>query len=136
MEKGGVMLKPLQVLVAVSDAQGRRILVKALTEKGLNPLFAETLTEARKILDHQPVAMVFCETDLKDGNFKDLLFSEAGMKSKAPVVVCAQFYDKDLYMDAMGSGAFDFIAYPYARQEVDWILNGVMQRATAGAGGN
>ncbi len=130
------MLKPLQVLVAVSDAQGRHTLVKALTKKGMNPLFAETLTEARKILDHQPVAMVFCETDLKDGSFKDLLFSEAGAKPKAPVVVCAQFYDKDLYMDAMGSGAFDFIAYPYAHQEVDWILSGVMQRASAVAGGN
>lgn len=127
------MLKPLRVLVALSDFESRKSLAGALEGKGLDPVFVSTLNETRAILDRDPVAMVFCETKLKDGGFKDLLGVSNRTGPKVPVVVCAPFYDKDLYLEAMCQGAYDFIAYPYLHQEVDWILSGALHHTAAAA---
>jgi FixJ family two-component response regulator len=77
------------------------------------------------------VAMIFFQDQLADGNYRDILGENARDASKLPVIVCSPFTDDHLYMDAMCRGAFDFVAYPYSRQEVDWIVNSALPRAAA-----
>lgn len=126
------MLKRQQVLVAMSDLDGRSALASTLAAKGLDPVLTSTLSETRTVLSHEPVAVVFCQNKLEDGAFSDLLGESA--KSKIPVVVCSPSYEPGIYMDAMSKGAFDFIAYPYAQREVEWILSCALPRiAAAGA---
>lgn len=129
------MSQPPRILVAVSDFESKKALARALDGKGLDPVFVSTLDESRAVLDRDPVAMVFCEAKLRDGGFKELLGAGSRPGSEVPVVVCADFYDKDLYLEAMCQGAYDFIAYPYLRQEVDWILTGALQRSSAATSG-
>lgn len=118
-----------QVVVAMSDADGRNALASALEAKGLNAVVASTLRETRNILSHERVAVLFCQNKLEDGAFSDLLGDSA--KAKIPMVVCSPSYEPGIYMDAMSKGAFDFIAAPYAQREVEWILSCALPRAAA-----
>ncbi|MGH9326917.1 MAG: hypothetical protein ACRD2B_09585 [Terriglobia bacterium] len=114
------MLSPVKILVALSDFEGQKSLAGALEGERLNVIFAPTLRDAKEVLGKQQVAVVFCQVELEDGNFRDILNSSE--RARAPVVVCAPAYDKEVCLDAMCQGAFDFIAFPYAKKEVDWIL--------------
>ena len=120
-----------QVLVAMSDSGGQSVLASTLAAKGLEPILAPNLREALDILNRKPVAMVFCEDKLQDGGFREILGENAKLVPSVPVVVCSPSYDHNLYMDAMTEGAFDFIAYPYAPREIDWILSCALPRAAA-----
>ncbi|MGH9470006.1 MAG: hypothetical protein ACRD1N_06670 [Terriglobia bacterium] len=125
------MLKARKILVALSDLDGKKALSAALRFAGVEPVFTSTLREAKDVLGREPVAVVFCQSELEDGNFRDILDSHEARRENVPVVVCAPFYDSKLYIDAMGCGAYDFIAYPYAHKEVDWILHGALRSAAA-----
>ncbi|MGH9344895.1 MAG: hypothetical protein ACRD19_14185, partial [Terriglobia bacterium] len=90
-----------------------------------------TLKETQMILRREAVAVVFCQHKLDDGGFSDLLSAGTG---RIPVVVCSPSYEPGIYMDAMSKGAFDFIAYPYAPREIEWILSCALPHvAAAGA---
>ncbi len=122
------------VLVALSDQDGRGAIARALAGRGLEPVFASTLAEARLVLEREPVAMIFFQEKLEDGSYRDILGDNARDAARLPVIVCSPFTDDRLYMDAMCRGAFDFVAYPYSRQEVDWIVSCALPRAaTVGA---
>ncbi|MGH9352242.1 MAG: hypothetical protein ACRD2G_08795 [Terriglobia bacterium] len=121
------MPKRQQVLVAMSDSNGRSALASTLAANGLNAVVTSTLEETRTILSREPVAMVFCQNTLEDGAFSDLLI----LGAKIPVVVCSPSYEPGIYLDAMSKGAFDFIAYPYAQREIEWILSCALPRAAA-----
>lgn len=129
------MLNPRKILVALSDLASQRSLAGALGTKGHDAVFTSTLREAREVLGKEQVAVVFCQVELEDGSFRDILASGETVRARVPVVVCSPFYDKDVYIDAMCRGAFDFIAYPYAQKEVDWILNGALQNAASAVSG-
>jgi DNA-binding NtrC family response regulator len=45
-----------------------------------------------------------------------------------PVIVCAPLFDPAVYLDVMNRGAFDFMAYPYRTDEVNWILDTAFRR--------
>ena len=125
------MPKRQQVLVAMSDIDGRSALASTLAGKGLEPIFASTLEETRSILNREPIAVVFFQNQLEDGGFHDILGEHTGVAPTVPVVVCSPTYDHGIYMDAMSQGAFDFVAYPYAQREIEWILSCALPRAVA-----
>lgn len=117
----------MKILLALSDSAGQRSLAGALESEPLDIIFTPTLRETREILAKEQVAVVFCQCELEDGSFRDILASGERVRSGVPVVVCSPYYDKDVYIDAMCRGAFDFIAYPYVKKEVEWILTSALQ---------
>jgi len=99
----------------------------------LEPVFSSTVSEARVLLARQSVLLVFCEADLADGNFRDVLRAAETAEAKIPVVVASRRDDTAEYLEAMGSGAFDFIACPFRRAEVEWIVSHALRKMTAAA---
>ncbi|MGH9398078.1 MAG: response regulator [Terriglobia bacterium] len=129
------MTNRLQALVAVPDASVRNALANALETKGVEALFASTLGEARTILKREAVAVVFCQNRLEDGGFEDVLPENARLTPKIPIVVCSPSDDSGVYMDVMSRGAFDFIAFPYSRHEIEWVLSCALRGTAARAAG-
>jgi DNA-binding NtrC family response regulator len=76
------------------------------------------------------VCLVFCESYLADGTFRDVLRIAEHTQSNVPVVVTSRVGDTGEYLEAMELGAFDFLARPYRRAEVNWILSRALGRAT------
>lgn len=122
-----------QVLVVSSDSESRQTLLQILVQYALEPVCSSTVKEARAVLARQPVLLAICEADLTDGTFRDLLRAVQDSKARIPVVVASRLDDTDAYLEAMGSGAFDFIARPYLRSEVERIVGRALPRAFAAA---
>lgn len=122
-----------RALVTFSDSQRRETLIRILAECGVEPVVSSTVGEAQALLSREMVALVFCETDLSDGTFYDVLRASERTKQRPPVVVCSRFYDKDAYIEAMSMGAFDFVAFPLRRDEMEWIVGNALRKSLAPA---
>lgn len=120
-----------QVLIACSDAEGRRVLSRALAECGLKAVLAPSVAGARSILARGNVAMVFCAAELDDGRFKDVLQAARQSGSAVPVIVASRSDDTRQYLEAMQSGAFDYVATPCHRSEVERIVSNALRRVVA-----
>jgi DNA-binding response OmpR family regulator len=69
---------------------------------------------------------VLCEDALPDGSFRDVLHTLQLGGSRVPLVVCSRLDEMEQYLEAMESGAFDFIAPPFRPTEVKAIVNSVL----------
>jgi DNA-binding NtrC family response regulator len=115
-----------QVLIAVSDPESGRALQTILSDFGLKPVVAPSLSEAQAILSKQSVPLVFCESQLPGGGFRELLQLTA--PARIPLVVAARLPETRQYLEAMSLGAFDFLAAPIRRADVEQILTNVLRR--------
>lgn len=122
LEKVGAIRWPLEVLVATADADIRRSLADLLAECGLSPVVCSSLGEAQSILVRQPICLVFCDYRLPDGDFRDVLYQVKRSASSIPVVVCNRMGDRREFLNALKSGAFDYIDCTWPRQEIQQIV--------------
>jgi DNA-binding NtrC family response regulator len=110
----------------LADPQSREALGRALAPAGVEPVYASTLSETRNVLRRETVAMVFCESHLADGSYHDLLRSQERAEHHTPVVVASRVEDTREYLQAMREGAYDYIAAPYRRSEVEHIVHNAL----------
>jgi DNA-binding NtrC family response regulator len=125
------MMGRTRVLIALADPASRRALSNLLPLHDVEPVFAATLREARAVLAHEPVALVVCEDILHDGSYRDLLPVARAAKGDVPVVVTSRVDNPEEYLEAMKLGAFDFVAEPFSRTEMDRILHNALNRVLA-----
>lgn len=122
---GGNLLSWFQVLVACSDPGRRTALVDILVQRGLEPMVATNVGEVRAVFAQRPVHLVFCEDDLPEGGFREVLQFAKATESGVPLVVCSLLGELDEYLNAMELGAFDFIAPPYRGADIASVINSV-----------
>ena len=115
-----------QVLVVTSDPDRSRVLSSLLVACGLEFVAKSSIREASVFLAQSSVPLVFCENELPDGGFGDLL--QAISPARIPLVVASRIADTRLYIEAMSRGAFDFIAPPFHRHEVERIISNALRR--------
>ncbi len=118
-----------KLLVACPDPETWRSLTSVLAQHGVQPVCCSSVSAARAFLERHPVCAIFCESRLADGSFRDVLRLAALAGQPVPVVVTSRLDDPAEYLEAMELGAFDYIARPYRRADVDWILSRALGRA-------
>lgn len=118
----------IQVLVVGSDVGKRTALVDVLEECGLEPVIASNLVEARNILARRTMHVVFCEENLSDGGFREILRLVKPARPEIQVVVSSMLRGVEEYIEAMNLGAFDFITPPYRATQIISVVNGASQR--------
>lgn len=117
-----------RVLIALATPEARTAISRALPTSGLDPVFTSSVRELRSILSQESVDVVICEDRLNDGDYRDVLNVMASRLRRVPVVVASHVDDTREYLEAMKLGAFDFIAAPYRRAEVEWIIEHALGR--------
>jgi DNA-binding NtrC family response regulator len=123
------MPRPTQVLVASSDPVNGHSLEVLLADCGLEAVVASSLEEVCTHLAGETISLVVCDAQLTDGSFREILqFAES---SRIPVVVASRLPDTRQYLEAMRLGAFDFIASPYRRTELQQIVFNALQQSVA-----
>lgn len=120
-----------RVLIACSDPEGRRALTSALAGCGLKPVYAPTVAGARAVLAHRRVSVVFCASELADGRFQDVLAAAKQTHREVPVIVASRSDDTGQYLEAMRAGAFDYVATPCRRRDVERIIANALHRIIA-----
>lgn len=121
------------ILVACFDPAERKALLGLLRGQGCEPALFATVGEVRRMVAQQRAALIICEAQLEDGSFRDVLETVARAGAKTPVVVVSRTGDTAEYLEAMQSGAFDFLAYPFRPAEVEWIVSNALRRTLAAA---
>lgn len=110
------------VLVASSDVEERRNLVRIFEGLSLNVISCNGLSQANEVLSNQPVDLVFCDDSLSDGSYRDLL-STRKPREKAPrIVVTSRTWEWEEYLEAMRLGAFDVVRRPWHPTDVEMVV--------------
>jgi len=120
-----------RAVLACSDARTQDELSDLVREKGLEPFRSVSFAQTQFLLSEPDTALVVCQATFSDGDFRDLLRAAAENGSGVPVVVCADFYEPGLYLEAMELGAFDYIVDPYHREGVEWVLANAIKEAVS-----
>lgn len=115
-----------RAIIACADPEIQQLLISVLGEFGLQPVLSTTLDDAKALLIQEETALAFSQTSFGEGSFREVLRAADGLGSRVPVIVCSEFYDKDIYIEAMALGAFDYLAFPYRREEVAWVVNNAL----------
>ena len=113
-----------QILVASSDLENLQRISGILNKHGLDPICASTIGQCREILAQANVGFVFCDRDLRDGGYRDLLAAAAykSTRGKVRVVLMSSVVDSDEYDSAKRSGLFEVIAAPCRPTDVEWMV--------------
>jgi two-component system response regulator PilR (NtrC family) len=123
------MASKQRILLVTADPETRRALSEMVRSTGLECRAAASVAEARALVARERPALVFCDRRLADGSFRELLGAEEVQEANVPVVVASRLGETDEYLEAMRLGAFDFIAKPYHRSEVEQIVHNALHSA-------
>jgi DNA-binding NtrC family response regulator len=121
-----------RAIVACADPEIRQRLLSVLSEFGLQPVLPETLADAKALLTREETAVAFVQPKFSKGSFLEVLRDAGAIASSVPVIVCSEFYDKELHIEAMSLGAFDYLAFPYRREDVAWVVNNAVSLGSLG----
>jgi DNA-binding NtrC family response regulator len=126
--------KHLRVALASSEFRSEEVLINLLRQRDLEPVVASSLEESKALLRREEVALLICHASSSEGDFRELLKVAGESESSVPVVICTDFYDPRLYLEAMELGAFDYFSYPYYRDGVDWVVGKAVDQALRNKG--
>ena len=118
----------MKALIAFSDSEIMISLCEALAETDVELDHCSSLSELRAGLAKSRVDIIFCQTRLPDGTFRNLLHFLDSAGLDPAVIVCADMFDKITYLDAMTLGAFDYVAFPFQKAAMDWIVGNAAHR--------
>ena len=115
----------MSVLVVDDERSVRDGLTAALRQAGHAVDAVESLAAARRFLGTHTVSCILLDVRLKDGDGLDYLVDLRRELPLVPVIVATAFGDSDRTIQAMKSGAFDYVTKPF---DLD-VLLAVVARA-------
>jgi DNA-binding NtrC family response regulator len=96
----------------------------ALDEQSIQTCRVRTCGEALHLLKSTaPPHLVFTDTILPDGTWRDVLAGEQRATIPVNVIVVARLADVKLYVEVIEQGAFDFIAPPFVAADLAHVVS-------------
>jgi len=118
--------KPPNGLVVSSDEEVCRKLAKSLGQCGLAAIFASTVVESRIALAGREVFVVLCNECLADGTYEDIVEFVRRSHTRIPLVVVSRTGEWPEYIRSVDRGAFDYVAYPPIREELQRVIRNAL----------
>jgi DNA-binding NtrC family response regulator len=111
-----------RILIVSADLESRRKVSKILEALSVDTICCSTLTQAAEVLLLQSPQLIFCDENLPDGCYADLLESKHPGSRSRRMVVLTRTGEWDLYMVATRRGAFDVIRDPWCPTDIELSL--------------
>jgi DNA-binding NtrC family response regulator len=125
----------MQVMIGTPDSGFWRKFASIPESKDISVVRFSSIEQACDALTRDNVLLIFCENQLVDGTYEDLLTAAKNVRSQARIVVTgldsAQF-DSLGYCRAMELGAFDVLRESFGTKDLEWVVICAM-RDEAGA---
>lgn len=113
----------LSVVVASSNLEKRQDVAGMLFRLGIDPICVSSVAQCRELNGHNNVGLVFCDRNLKDGDYRDVLSATAASTPQRPkVVMMAELGGAGEYQQARHQGIFDVISSPCRPTDVEWMV--------------
>lgn len=119
---------PLPLLVVDDDASLRSSLERVLTQNGYKVLAAENAEQARALLEENTVAAVLLDLVLPDAEGLELLGEIKATQPDTEVVVLTAYGSIESAVEAMRSGAYDYLTKPFHSAELLATLGKVLEK--------
>ncbi|MBL8290879.1 MAG: response regulator [Bryobacterales bacterium] len=84
--------------------------------------------EALEILPAWRSAVVICDSELPDGDWKEILEALVLLPCPPPMVVTSRLADERLWGEVLHLGGYDVLAKPLDKREVLWAVNSAWQQ--------
>ena len=101
-----------RVLIIDDEPDIRELLAITISRMDLDPIEAETLSQARTLLQQNTFALCLTDMKLPDGNGLDLVAELGESIPDLPVIVITAYGNVESAVQALKCGAFDFLAKP------------------------
>jgi two-component system response regulator PilR (NtrC family) len=118
-------------VLVVDDEPGlREMLAILFRREGLDVTLAPGLAAARDAVAHapQPYAVVLTDLLMPDGSGMDLLSLVKQRTARTEVIVMTAHGDVETAIEAMKRGAYDFIAKPFATNELRALVHKALEK--------
>lgn len=109
-------------LIVDDERDIRELLSLTLNRMGLNASSAGTLLEAKKIINEQNFDICLTDMRLPDGNGIELIQYVAQHYPHIPIAMITAYGDVQSAVNALKSGAFDFVSKPVDLSELREII--------------
>src|SRR5208337_953135 len=104
----------------------------ALERQGMRVAHAESRAQAKRVLGGlNPTPLVFTDTQLPDGTWADILAVAEKAAQPVNVIVVARVVDTRFYVEAIQTGAFDFLAPPFVATDLAYVVRTAMDNIVA-----
>jgi DNA-binding NtrC family response regulator len=120
--EGGEELSLIQVLVISPSQENRAALRNVLVASGLAPILCNSLSEGRKFLEDDDIRIVIFDDCLPNKGLQSTVEEMAKRPIPVPVIAVSRTGEWDECLAALRVGAFDYMALPPRRDEVDRVL--------------
>ncbi len=121
-------MKPVNA-VLVMRGERRGTVLEQIEACGVHVQVAGRLEEARGILSTRPVELIFTDTVLPDGDWRDVIAERGTAAPCAEVIVCTKWLDGKLCAEAFTRGAWDVIAETSSREELRRAIESAVSRS-------
>ncbi len=89
----------------------------------MEPVVCSSLNDLRAAIAAEGLVLIFSEEILPEGQYGDVLLMVARSGRRGPVVVVISDENRDrVHREAMELGAFEVIAHPCSKQDVQWVV--------------
>jgi len=117
-----------QTILLVMPSQRRRKLENFLSDNGLDVLTAGDAKEALKMLaGRHHYDLVFAESELADGSWRDLVPAVLYARNPCEMVVCTRCGAERLWAEVLQCGVYDLIPEPYEHPETLRIIRSALE---------
>jgi DNA-binding NtrC family response regulator len=110
------------VLIVDDEDNARRNIGDFLSSKGYEVIGAATLAEARSYLQRGDGDVVLLDVRLPDGYGPNLLYETAHLPFRPPMILITAYPDFEMAVEAMKSGAHDFLSKPISFNQLEQSL--------------
>jgi DNA-binding NtrC family response regulator len=118
----------LTILVVSANLESRRAVSRILEALFVQVIPCSTLAQTEQVLSLQRPNLIFCDEQLPDGDYADLLELKLPGRISPPIVVLTRNGEWELYMDATRRGAFDVIGSPWCPTDIELnVIRGVRE---------
>ena len=122
----------IRALLVCQNSDTFSTLKDALKRQRVRVAQAETCARAQRWLGGlDPAPLVFTDTQLPDGTWTDILALAEKAARAVNVIVVAEAVNTRLYVEAIESGAFDFLAPPFDAADLAHVVRCALDNALA-----
>ena len=118
----------MRSIIIDDETNIRKILGRLFSESDFETHEAPSASEARKLIDNYFFDVAFVDLRLPDGSGIDLLKDIKAAHPDTLVLLITAFASTETAIEAMKSGAYDYVIKPFNIEEIRLIINNLKER--------
>jgi len=129
---GAIMTERDTALLVHDKSMTLTTLKAALECQGIRVREVSTCAQAKRWLGgFDPAPLVFTDTQMPDGTWADVLRVAEKCRKAVNVIVVSRIVDTRFYVQAIETGAFDFLAPPFNSNDLAYVVRNALDNAVA-----